>query len=101
MGMGKDKKLRRSSVSRGAETLLQLPEGTLGHCTRMEWIEDRQVLVEGGCEIMKYEEEQVQVRITGGTVRFWGQGLQLCCLLPDSILLTGQIQKVEFGEDLK
>ena len=97
--MGKRKELRRSPGSRAAEALLQLPEGMLGHCTRMEWTDDRQVLVEGSCEILEYEQDQVFVRIAGGTVRFWGQELQLCCLAPGNILLTGRMQKVEFGED--
>jgi len=96
--MGKGKGTRRSPLARAAEKALQLPEGMLGGCTRMEWTDDRQVLVEGCCEILEYEEGQVQVRIAGGAVRFWGEGLRLCCLSPEGILLTGRIRRVEFGE---
>lgn len=92
------KMIRRSPLSRQVESLLELPEGMLGHCTRMEWTDNRRVLMDGCCAITEYEDDRVEVVIAGGTVRFWGQNLQLNCLTADSLLLTGQIQSVEFIE---
>lgn len=96
--MGRDRERRGSPAFRRAEELLALPEGTLGRCTRMEWTDCRRVLVDGCCGILEYDEDQVLVRTVGGTVLFRGQGLQLQCLSPDSIFLTGRIRQVEFGE---
>ena len=87
-----------SPLSRRVEALLEWPSGLLGHCTRMEWVDNREVRMDGCCEILEYEENAVLVAVAGGQVRFWGQGLQLQCLTPDTLLLTGRLQAVEFGE---
>lgn len=94
--MKRRRNARCSPVSRRVESLLELPEGLLGHCTRMEWTDNRRVLMDGCCEILEYEDDRVQVAVAGGSVRFWGQKLQLNCLTADSILITGQVQSVEF-----
>lgn len=94
--MKRRRNTRCSPVSRRVESLLELPEGLLGHCTRMEWTDNRRVLMDGCCEILEYEDDRVQVAVAGGSVRFWGQKLQLNCLTADSILITGQVQSVEF-----
>ncbi len=93
------KKVRRSPASRRVEETLALPEGILGHCTRMEWTDNRRVLLEGCCEIREYEDDRVEIAVAGGRVRFWGQALALTCLTADSILLTGKMQSVEFLND--
>ena len=85
-----------SPASRRVESLLQLPSGLLGHCTRMEWVDNREVRMDGCCEILEYEAETVAVAVAGGTVHFWGQRLQLHCLTADGLLLTGDIQRMEF-----
>lgn len=85
-----------SPLSRRVESLLEWPSGLLGHCTRMEWVDNREVRMDGCCEIVEYEENTVLVAVAGGQVRFWGQALQLHCLTADSLLLTGELQAVEF-----
>ena len=85
-----------SPLSRQVESLLNLPEGLLGHCTRMEWVDNREVHMDGCCDILEYEENSVAVAVAGGTVRFWGDKLCLHCLSADSLLLTGDIQRMEF-----
>lgn len=87
-----------SPMSRRLESLLEWPSGLLGRCTRMEWVDNREVRMDGCCEIMEYEENTVLVAVAGGQVRFWGQGLQLHGLTTDTLLLTGRLQSVEFLE---
>ncbi len=96
MSMGKPRQIRRSPVSRRVEALLELPDGVLGHCTRIELTDNRQALMEGCCDISEYEDDRVQVTVAGGAVRFLGQGLRLNCLTTDSVLITGKILSVEF-----
>ena len=86
----------RSPIARRVEGVLELPSGILGHCTRMEWVDNRQVLMDGCCEILEYEDHTVLVAVAGGSVRFWGQKLQLHCLTAESLLLTGEMQSMEF-----
>ncbi|MBE6767538.1 MAG: hypothetical protein E7549_01335 [Ruminococcaceae bacterium] len=85
-----------SPLSRRVESLLDLPEGLLGHCTRMEWVDNREVRMDGCCDILEYEEDSIAVAVAGGTVRFWGGRLCLHCLSAGSLLLTGDIQRMEF-----
>ena len=96
--MNHKQQLSSSPLSRRVESFFDLPDGLLGHCTRMEWVDNREVHMDGCCEILEYEENSVLVAVAGGHVRFWGQGLQLQCLTPDSLLLRGRLQAVEFGE---
>lgn len=96
MRMGKSRQTRRSPASRRMESLLELPDGVLGHCTRIELTDDCQALMEGCCDILEYEDDRVQVAVAGGGVRFLGQGLRLNCLTADSILIAGKILSVEF-----
>lgn len=87
---------KQSPVSRRVESLLELPDGLLGHCTRIELIDDRRALLEGCCDIWEYEEDRVRAAVAGGAVQFLGQGLQLNCLSAESILITGRLFSVEF-----
>ena len=85
-----------SPLSRRVETVLNLPDGLLGHCTHMEWVDNREVHMDGCCDILEYEEHSIAVAVAGGTVRFWGNRLCLQCLSAGSLLLTGDIQRMEF-----
>ncbi len=94
--MKSNRRMAPSPLSRRVESLLDLPSGLLGHCTCMEWVDNREVRIDGCCEILEYEVDTVAVAIAGGSVRFWGQRLRLHCLTPGSLLLTGDVQRVEF-----
>lgn len=85
-----------SPLSRRVETILNLPDGLLGHCTRMEWVDNREVRMDGCCDILEYEEHSIAVAVAGGTARFWGDKLCLHCLSAGNLLLTGNIQRMEF-----
>lgn len=97
--MSHSRRARRSPVSRRVESLLELPDGVLGHCTRMELIDNRQAILEGGCAVLDYEDTCVRIAVTGGAVRFWGHNLQLNCLTDDSVLLTGTLSSMEFLDE--
>lgn len=96
--MHSSRRTRQSPVSRRLEETLELPHGLLGHCTRMEWTDNQQVVVEGCCAVSEYDENRVQIAVAGGHIDFWGCGLRLNFLAPDVITLKGQIQSVEFTE---
>lgn len=94
--MGKSRRPRRSPVSRRVESLLELPDGVLGHSTRIELTDDRRALLDGCCDILEYEDDRVRIAVAGGAVQFLGQGLRLNCLTAESILITGRLLSVEF-----
>lgn len=85
-----------SPVSRRVESLLELPDGVLGHSTHIEMTDDRRAFLDGCCDILEYEDDRVRVATAGGAVRFLGQGLRLNFLTSDSIQITGKLLSVEF-----
>jgi len=96
--MKNKRKTAPSPLSRRVESLLDLPDGLLGHCTRMEWIDNHEVRIDGCCDILEYEEDTMAVAVAGGRVQFWGQRLRLHCLTAGSLLLQGDIQRMEFAK---
>ena len=94
--MEKSNRVRRSPLSRKVETALCLPRGLLGHCTRMELIDNSRAVLEGCCDIREYDEDRIEVLVAGGAVRYLGQELRLEYLSPDTVLITGQLLSVEF-----
>lgn len=94
--MGKPRQSHSSPLSRRVESLLELPDGVLGHCTHMEFTDNRRVLLDGCCDILEYEDDQVKVAVAGGAVRFLGRDLCLNFLTADSLLITGRLLSVEF-----
>ena len=90
------KKRHQSAISRCVETALSLPSGMLGGCTKMEWTDNRQVQIDGCCAVLEYDENRIEIAAADGTIRFWGEQLQLDFLAVDCIRIRGRIQSAEF-----
>ena len=86
----------RAALSSKIETALELPTGALSKTTRFELSGNRQVLIEGCQGIVKYDEDQIQVRTIGGTVRFTGRELCMTSLNPACAVITGRLLSLEF-----
>ena len=71
---------RAAAVTRRVEEVLELPEGALGNCARLEMAGNRRVVIEG-CR---------------GIIRFMGRGLVMNCLTEDCAVITGFLLSVEF-----
>lgn len=90
------KKPHSSKTKRRVESALSLPSGLLGNCTKMEWTDNRQVQIDGCCGVSEYEDTHIEAATAGGSVRFWGEHLELTFLSADCILINGCLQSVEF-----
>ena len=83
-------------VGRQVEEVLELPEGALGNCVRLEMAGNRRVVIEGCRGIQEYEEGLIRLSTTSGTIRFMGRGLVMNCLTEDCAVITGFLLSVEF-----
>lgn len=90
------KRTTRAAVSSKVEKALDLPVGVLSNVSRIELSGNRQVLVEGCQGIVKYDEDQIQLRTTGGVIRFTGRELCMSSLNPACAVITGRLLSLEF-----
>lgn len=90
------KQKTRAAVSSKLEKALDIPVGALSKAARMEVSGNRQVLIEGCRGIVKYDEDQIQVRTADGTVRFTGRELCMTSLNPACAVITGRLLSLEF-----
>lgn len=75
---------------------MDMPVGVLSKAARMEVSGNRQVLIEGCRGIVRYDEDQIEVRTADGTVRFSGRELCMTSLNPACAVITGRLLSVEF-----
>lgn len=90
------KRERRATMSSKLEKTLDMPVGVLSKAARMEVSGNRQVLIEGCRGIVKYDEDQIEVRTADGTVRFTGRELCMTSLNPACAVITGRLLSLEF-----
>lgn len=90
------KRERRAAISSKVEKTLDMPVGVLSKAARMEVSGNRQVLIEGCRGIVRYDEDQIEVRTADGTVRFSGRELCMTSLNPACAVITGRLLSVEF-----
>lgn len=90
------KRETRATISSKMEKALDMPVGVLSKTARFELSGNRQVLVEGCQGIIKYDEDQIQLRTAGGTVRFTGRQLCMTSLNPACAVITGRLLSLEF-----
>lgn len=87
---------QRSKISAKAEQVLDLPTGALATNVRIELMGDRRVLIEGCQGIVRYDEDQIQIRTVGGVVRFTGRELCMTNLNAACSVIVGRILSLEF-----
>lgn len=90
------KRERRAAISSTVEKTLDIPCGVLSNAARMEVSGNRQVLIEGCRGIVKYDEDQIEVRTAEGTVRFTGRQLCMTGLNPACAVVRGKLLSIEF-----
>ncbi|MBQ7037610.1 MAG: YabP/YqfC family sporulation protein [Clostridia bacterium] len=90
------KREKRADIAKKVENTLDIPVGVLSRAARMEVSGNRQVLIEGCRGIVRYDEDQIEVRTADGTVRFTGREMCMTSLNPACAVITGRLLSVEF-----
>ncbi|MBQ3068485.1 MAG: YabP/YqfC family sporulation protein [Clostridia bacterium] len=83
-------------VTKQAEALLDLPQGVLTGELLMEVRGRRQVILEGACDLIEYDESCVRLRAEGREVRLSGHRLAIETLSVGGASVSGQLLSIEF-----
>ena len=88
---------RKESILEKTSAVLDLPGDVLPGLPRIELLGDRELHMESHKGILAYGSEEIH--ISGGklVVRVRGAGLELRAMDPARLLITGQIEAVEFA----
>ena len=76
---------------------LELPRTITDNLCYMEMLGNRQVIVDGSCGILDYDDKKIRLNTGKGTVCFEGSQLQIKSLDCEQAVITGLISLVEFG----
>lgn len=79
-----------------AEELLRIPIGTLTEASRIELSGNRRVLIEGCRGIVRYDEDEIEIRTDSGQIRLSGRELCMTSLNPACAVVTGRLLSLEF-----
>lgn len=66
------------------------------HEPSLEFMSNREVTVEGSRGVLSYSEEQIRVNTEGMILCFFGRNLNLKCISPSALVISGFIEKLEF-----
>lgn len=84
-------------LTRQAEQFLDLPSGAFGGEALVEIVGNRQVSVDGACEIHEYEPSCVRLKTKQGMLCIRGDGLHMDSLHAGGICVLGCIVSVDFS----
>ena len=76
---------------------LELPKTITDNLCYMEMLGNRQVIVDGCCGILEYDDRKISLNTGKGTVCFEGSQLQIKSLDCQQAVITGLFSLVEFG----
>lgn len=73
---------------------LSMQDEALPGQTVVEVLEDQRVLIEHHRGIIQYTREEIQIRVKFGRICVSGQGLSLCRMTSDQLVITGEIHSL-------
>ncbi len=73
---------------------LSIQNETLPGQTLVEILADQRVLIEHHRGITQYSREQIQIRVKFGAICVSGEGLSLCRMTANQLVITGRIDSL-------
>lgn len=73
-----------------------LPADVIAGLPRLELVGKRQLYLENHGGVLSYEEQQIDVNTSGGTLRIRGESLTLLAMTAEAIRVGGTITAVEW-----
>ena len=73
---------------------LSIQDESLPGQTLVEILEDKRVLIEHHRGITQYTKEQIQIRVKFGVICVHGEGLSLCRMTGNQLVITGRIDSL-------
>lgn len=75
--------------------VLELPQEVVGNTVKIIFWDDGRLLVENYQGIIKYEEQQIVLQCSSGTVHIRGEHLNILSLAAGELRIVGQIRNLE------
>lgn len=85
-----------SDIRKNTASAFGVPLAAMGGCPRIELIGNSEASVDGCRGVAEYGSELIRFNISGGSIAFTGDGLEIICLAGDQATLRGRIISVEF-----
>lgn len=73
-----------------------VPLAAVSGCPKIELVGNREATVDGCRGVAEYGEELVRLNISGGSVCFFGAGLEITRLYANEATVRGYIRNIEF-----
>ncbi len=86
----------RERTERLAAELLEIPKDTLEHVPRITMIGNLQIVIDNYRSIVTFEGTAVRIALVKGELAIRGEGLVLKVIVPEQIVIEGNIIGVEF-----
>lgn len=74
----------------------KIPAQFLGNQPTLEFIGNRQVVIEGTKGILKYTDDTIRINAGVMIITFIGRNLNVRCISPDCTMVDGFISNIEF-----
>ncbi len=87
-------------VGQRVENAMNLPKGTLVGAAFIELEGNTRAVISGCKGICLYSEDCVSLRTAQGVVAFYGRNMEMGCLSVDGAIVTGCLQRIEFGDEV-
>ena len=86
----------KNSFSKRMEDVLEIPGGSITGEVHLDFSGSRQVIVEGCCGILQYDEDLIRLHTLSGELRFRGNALKMGSLSKEGAVISGRILSMEF-----
>lgn len=75
----------------------KIPPQYLGGLPTLEFVGNRQVIIEGSKGILKYSDDTIRINTGQMIITFYGKDLNVRCISPDCTKVDGFIYNLEFS----
>ena len=85
-----------SEIGKAMLRAADVPIAAVSGCAKIEMMGNREATVDGCRGVAEYSDTVIKLNISGGSVSFSGDGLEITCLYRSEATVRGNIRSVEF-----
>ena len=88
--------VRSKSFREKLSDAVDMPLESLYNLAQMQVLGNREIVLEGCKGILEYDDNVIRVGTKTMEISFWGNQLTLKCLNTDTIIIEGNLERIEF-----
>lgn len=89
---------RMDNLKGSLSDILELPKDIMLDLPRITMIGNLQLYIENHKGIIEYNKQRIRINTKDGIIRIIGKNLVIKTIVTEEILITGEIDQVEFSE---